>query len=404
MPLADAHRWRAAWDPLLVTVQRAIAVADELDDVERLASAASAMTVGALWQSAHYGTTHDDVIAALRRSLAGLPDTDGEMRCRVMMALANELYYTTSFEERTALVEQAVAMADRLGDDALRIEARQVGAVSIWQPDNAELRHDLAREAMELAEASGNERGYVAAATYLTIVLGELGRVAEMREMLEVARDRAERLQFPYGLLVLDSMEVAWLAMAGRFDEAEACIDRLGRLIQDVSMRQAEDAWAASVLALRLWQGRTAEVVPIMYAFEEGPIPVTPTVLTFLLRAGDDAAARSHAAAHPLTIVPPDWMAMLNWGCAAEAALGLADQAKGAAAYAVLAPYAGRTVCAGSGNAMGPVDAFLALAAATVGDLDLAARHADDAERLMEEWQIPLAAQWLRDQRDRHGF
>ena len=53
---------------------------------------------------------------------------------------------------------------------------------------------------------------------------------------------------------------------------------------------------------------------------------------------------------------------------------------------------------------MGPVDAFLALAAATVGDLDLAARHADDAERLMEEWQIPLAAQWLRDQRDRYGF
>jgi hypothetical protein len=127
-------------------------------------------------------------------------------------------------------------------------------------------------------------------------------------------------------------------------------------------------------------------------------------VLTFLLRAGEDATARSHAATHPLTIVPPDWMAMLNWGCAAEAALGLGDQAMGAAAYAVLAPYPGRTVCAGSGNAMGPVDAFLALAAATVGDLDLAARHADDAERLMEEWQIPLAAQWLRDQRDRHGF
>ena len=60
---------------------------------------------------------------------------------------------------------------------------------------------------------------------------------------------------------------------------------------------------------------------------------------------------------------------MLNWGSAAEAALGLGDQAAAAAAYAVLAPYAGRTVCAGSGNAMGPVDAFLAHAAAVVGDL-----------------------------------
>ena len=53
---------------------------------------------------------------------------------------------------------------------------------------------------------------------------------------------------------------------------------------------------------------------------------------------------------------------------------------------------------------MGPVDAFLAHAAAAVGERDLAARHADDALRLMEEWQIPLAAQWLRDQRERYGF
>ena len=115
-------------------------------------------------------------------------------------------------------------------------------------------------------------------------------------------------------------------------------------------------------------------------------------------------AARTHAATHPLTVVPADWMSMLNWGCAAEAALGLGDRAVGAEAYAVLAPYAGRTICAGSGNAMGPVDAFLAHAAAAVGDLELAARHADDAQRLIDEWQIPLVAQWLRDQRDRYGF
>ena len=29
---------------------------------------------------------------------------------------------------------------------------------------------------------------------------------------------------------------------------------------------------------------------------------------------------------------------------------------------------------------------------------------ADDAERLCAEWQVPLAVQWLRDQRDRYRF
>ena len=404
MPLADAHRWRAAWEPLHLTVQRAIAAADELGDIERLASAASSMTIGALWQSAPYGMTHDEVIAALRRSLAGLPAADGEMRCRVMLALANELYYTSSFEERAALVEQAVAMADRLAVDDLQIDARQIGSVSLWQPDTAELRYDLAREAMERAEASGNERGYAAATALVTVVLGELGRIAEMWDMFAIARERAEKLQFPYGLLVLDSLEVPWLAMAGRADEAEERVERLGRLIQDMSMRHADDAWAGSMLTLRFWEGRTAEVVPIMQMFEGGPMPVTPILLHYLLKGGQEEAAREYAVTHPLGLGPTDWMAMLNWGCAAQAALGLADRAVAAEAYAALAPYAGRTICAGSGNSLGPVDAALAHAAAAVGDVELAARHADDALRLMEEWRIPLAAQWLRDQRERYGF
>jgi hypothetical protein len=47
---------------------------------------------------------------------------------------------------------------------------------------------------------------------------------------------------------------------------------------------------------------------------------------------------------------------------------------------------------------------FLAMAAASVGRLDLARRHADDGARLCDEWEIPLVATWLRDQRDRFGF
>jgi hypothetical protein len=53
---------------------------------------------------------------------------------------------------------------------------------------------------------------------------------------------------------------------------------------------------------------------------------------------------------------------------------------------------------------MGPVDAFLAMGAAAVGEVGLAARHAADAEVLMEQWRIPLAASWFRDQRVRYGF
>jgi hypothetical protein len=82
----------------------------------------------------------------------------------------------------------------------------------------------------------------------------------------------------------------------------------------------------------------------------------------------------------------------------------MGDREVAAQTYAKLAPIAGQNCSAGSGNAMGPADAFLALSAAAVGERELAARHADSALELMAAWRIPLAAEWLADQRERYGF
>jgi hypothetical protein len=362
------------------------------------------MTVGALWQSASYGQVNDTVVSALRRALAGLPAEDDELRCRVMLGLAHELYYSASPAERTALVEEALAMARRLGDDALVHDACQIGFVAQWRPATAERRLALAEEAMGLARRTGDERGLVVASTLAAVVLGELGQVARMWEVGALAREQAERLHLPYGIVVLDTLELPYLAMAGRFDECEERLDRVMRLADQMRMQQMEDATAGALVTLRLWQGRTDEVAPVLFAFEDGALPTTSTLLVFLLRAGRADDARAHAATHPVDLSGDDWFSMLNWACAAEAALGLDDRDLAAAAYARLAPYEGRLVSAGSGNAMGPVDAFLAHAAAAVGDTDLAGRHADRALELMEAWQVPLAAQWLRDQRDRYRF
>jgi hypothetical protein len=46
----------------------------------------------------------------------------------------------------------------------------------------------------------------------------------------------------------------------------------------------------------------------------------------------------------------------------------------------------------------GPVDGYLALAAATLGDTDAASRHAGEAHRLAAEWGLTAYLAWL----DRH--
>ena len=404
LDLIDAHRWSAMWTELTAAVEEAVEVGTRLGDPELVARAAISTTQGALWQSAAHGQVHATIVAALRRCLAELPPQDGPLRCRVMLGLANELYYGSTFEERRALVDEALAMARRLGDDLLLLDACQIAFVTLWRPSTAVERLALAEEAVELATRTGAEQGFVVSATLRAVVLGELGRPAMMWAAVDIARAEAERLRLPYGLMVLDSLVLPWHAMGGRFEECETLIERITHLDSQITLEQSEDATAGAVISLSMWKGTSAETAPMLAAMEGGPFPITATVVAFLWRGGQEAAAVEYYREHEIAFQDDDWFSMLAWCNAAEVALYLADETLGAEAYARLAPYPGCSASAGSGNASGPVDAFLAMAAASTGQRERATQHADDAERLCRDWDIPLVASWLDDQRKRYGF
>ena len=82
----------------------------------------------------------------------------------------------------------------------------------------------------------------------------------------------------------------------------------------------------------------------------------------------------------------------------------LGDRELAAATYEKLAGLAGRPACAGSGTVVGPVDMFLAMAAHTTGEDELATRHADRAVELCEKWQVPLAATSVLGERERSAI
>lgn len=399
-----AERWGARWGALTLSVEQAVRVAEEIGDPVLVAEAATLTLRGALWQSARHSGVHGRIVTALRRSLEVLPEEDSPVRCRCLVGLAGEIYYVSPVEERLTLIEEGVAMARRIGDPALLVDALSGAYNARWAPGQELQGLGYAEECVAVARAVGDEHAEVVALTQVAMSLGELGRPAEMWQHHRLALEGADRLRLLYPLVVLKSLAVAWHAMAGRFAECERLLQEVTDHVQRSDLSQAADALTGIGAAITMWNPDAPLSEETVTASDASPLPTGPVIAFLLWVRGEEDAARAWLGEHPADLTQRDWFSKLNWGYTGAVAAFVGDRELAAAAYALTAPYAGHSCTAGSGLASGPMDAYLALAAYGAGEPGRATRHADAAARLAQQWDIPLFAQWFRAQRDRYGF
>ena len=393
------------WIELRASVHRLIELARRLGDLHRLAHVTTISIEGALWQTSQQGEVDLLVVEAQRECLDRLPSADSAERVRVMMSLVDEIYYVSSAAEREALAEEALAMARRLGDRRLLLWACLTMCTSTWRPGNAEQRMVVLGEARELALVVGDPLAYSSALTLSASATCELGRVEQLGPVVAAARSQAESLRHSYAELVLDALEVPFFAMRGEFDRVDAGISHLEELGQRLAIPMAGDTVAGCVAVKLLWQGEHRMLVETLRGIAgTSPLPVEPFVAALLCRAGQREEAAAYLAEHRLDLDHDTWFSSILWALSAEVALHLDHPEVAATAYTLLAPLAGRPASTGSAMALGPVDAWLAIAAAATGRLDLAATHAGDALTLCGAWQIPLVAEWFTRLRAEHGF
>lgn len=407
--LADVLRRAGRWIELRGVTHEAVEVADELGDVELLTLAGVMTSTGALWQSAAHAEVDPFLVDALRRALDRLPTGDDPRRCRTMLALAGEIYYGSTPQEREALCEEAVAMARRIGDPELTLTACLNAAIAVWRGGTARWRLELTTEAVGIARELGDGTSLTSALTLQAVAAGELGEVAIMDEAISLARPEADRLRHIYAQLVLDSLEVSWSAMRGRFDEVEKIIGHMQSIGEVVSITGFEESLAGALLMLLLWQGRDEELAAAMLSMEGNTfLPIATSIVAIQCRTGSVDAARAWYDAHldevDEAMESNTWYSPMAWSMGAEAACYLGEPELGARAYELLTELAGRPACAGSGTAIGPIDMFLAMAAYATGEAALAGKHADRALELCAEWDVPLAADLIRRERERFGF
>jgi hypothetical protein len=371
--------------------------AERAGDAHALARAA--IGLGGLWLHEHRSAPTSAMVEARQRRALRMVDPTSTVALRLRARLAAEDDYRTGGHAAIlAVVEEAAA-----GDDPLtHAEALSLAHHCVLGPDHGPLRHRLARDL--LAEASRTQRRS-------DLLMGLVWQTVDC--FLDGDRHAERRLRELRDLLgghqavgfIVRSMEVMLDIRAGRFDRAEAAAAECAEFGAESGDIDAAGWHGAQLVAIRWYQGRVAELDPMLSQLAHSPTLSAADNSFFAAQAIAAAAAgdtRRAAAAlariRDLADLPrsSSWLVAL-YGVV-EAAHLLADADTARRAQDLLLPHAGRPMMASLGVAcFGSVRHALGMAALTTRDLDAAIGHfraAVEKNLAVEHWPAVTVSRW----------
>ena len=406
--LARDSAYAAWWPTVSEASYAAMALARTLERPDLVGPAAAGLTRYCVWTIHDWMVRSEDGIDDLRWALRALPEDDSAERCMLLLALAVELYYDPSaVAERSALVDAGLDLARRLGDPALLTWAGRAAWQAMWSPSHTPMRLDLDAEVLAAARAAGDPAAQAVALLALAVDGLEMSGPGAWEGPARAAEAIAERERLPYVLWTLSWVEMSIAALRADLLEADRRRDEVLALAGDVALPIGEIEPVIVETIRHVWEPRPgdAEVALLIVDQDtERPGPGAGLGHGLLARVGEPATLRRSMTEHPLTPGLETWATPMLACFEVEAASVVGDAAVARRWAKVLAPLAGRMAVAGVSLVFGPVDGYLALAAATTGDVAGAARRADRALALADAWDLPAYRDWLVALRVRMGF
>lgn len=328
----------------------------------------------------------DTLIGLLEAALIMLPVADGALRARVTARLAMALCFSDARDRAVALSRDALAMAERLGDDGVLAFALVSRHLALWGPGNPEERLAIADRQIPLAEAAGP----VEVARF-----GHLFRLIDALELGDIRSVDAEMQHFvrlldvdpdPFHHWQLVSTRCMRAVLEGRFDDAERLLAEGLELGQRVQSPNVLLRHAVHLFGLRRAQCRLAELEATASAMVER-LPGFPALRASLaalyaalerpaesrvhfeqLAAGDFADLRRDAT----------WLGTMSELARVCAFLG--DTPRASLLYDLLLPCRHHVVVISFAHGCeGAVARYLGLLATTMGRYDEAAVHFEAA-------------------------
>jgi len=390
----------------LQSFRQAAGIARDLGEGELLARAAIGFET-TCWRP---GFADEGARELLEEASAALAHKDSTLRVGLLSSLARALEFEGDSDRAAIARADAIAMARRI-DDRPGLATTLMGVY--WARATTSLVEalEMLGEARDLATEMGDVEGQTEATQWRVSALMALGEIVSADEELALALDMAQHTRQPFMLHVAEHYRSALALLEGRLAEAETAAERSREWGQLLVGRDASSVYGIQMFGVRREQGRLAELAPVIRVLAMGDRrggawrPGLTAMLAELAMEDRVRGELDRIQAEGLEPLREGlWLASLTY--LADAARAVAHQGVAALVYPELAPLAGTNVMIGHGVACyGAADRYLGMLAATLGDLDGAARHFEAALDLNRQmgastWLAHTAYEYGRTQLD----
>lgn len=332
----------------------------------------------------------------LQEALAFLGDRDAALRVRMLYRLCGHLAASGQVDEAAALGDEAVALASRVSDAALRVTALNARNSVRTSWEGPRRRSRRAREAIDCAEQAGLD-GAQESHLHLAAALleeGDLGGFeAAMAAYTLKARDDPPDLPAWYGAVG----EAMRLSLRGHLEEADARAHAALAMGRRLRHPDALLYFGIQLIQIRFLQGRleeTRELASGLAARNPG-VPGVGVMLALVdsqsERLDEARSVLASLASNDFGDVPRDAGYASSLSLSALVCSAAGDAATAERLYRRMEPLRGRNACAFTVASNGAVDHFLGLLALKAGRMDRARR---DLRAALEQNRRMGAVPW----------
>ncbi len=242
------------------TLLDAASEATRLGDVERLVAACLANDRG--FYSA-VGATDTEKVETLETALR-LLSVDHPDRALVLATLCSELAHGSSLDRRQAIAGEAVAIAERFGDDAVAVRVLNHLFIPLQVPSLLESTQARSREGLQRAERVGDPVLEFWAATWRAESSARVGDLGEMERCMALQTRLAEELDqpvFSWGRHFVRSLRAQ---IAGDTDLAEQYATEALRIGTEGGQPDASLIFGAQLNIVSGQRGTQHELIPLI--------------------------------------------------------------------------------------------------------------------------------------------